>query len=239
MFKCRQLLGLAQRVTLHAGKLRRVEGQQRAGARGVAEDALAAGRDVIVELPRALCRGHRQGHVAPRGRHQLCVGLLRVPSVAVRVPVATVVVQNLRLDALPWRVGGVALGEHDGLADHAVGREPPLTLDVSQRQVGLVVLVKLRALRQREEPFARRAVGPGLGHNRIRQHARRKLVFRNCRIESRLAQAAREGLCLLGLGGRLQRVERAALMIDQVEFPLLIDAEHDDGQRRGAELLQA
>ena len=107
-------------------------------AEGTAVVATLADLQVGVVLGRELDAG---------SRHQIGIGLLRIPQVAIRVPVATVVVQDLRLDTMQRRAGSVALGERDGLANHAIGRKLPLPLDVSQRQIGLGVLIELRVVR--------------------------------------------------------------------------------------------
>ena len=131
--------------------------------------------------PPGVFDGNRPGR--PAGVGQDRVGLVVVPDVGVRPPGIGLEVEDLGFQpAAAGRLARLAL-DRDRADQHRALGEPP---------VALVIEPDAAVAGDGQEPLGGRAVGPELGVDRVRDHARGRLMVAGRGEEAGLAQPARE-----------------------------------------------
>ena len=162
----------------------------------MAEDAFGPGMDAVIHrvaagpprLADAIVR------VVPSGIGQDGVGLVVVPDVGIRPPGVVLEVEDLGLHPTTGAVSRSRLTRRCGPGP-SLG-EPP---------VALVIEPDTALAGHRQEPLGRRAVGPELGVDRVRDHAGGRPMLAGRGEEARLAQPPGKSLFPLAAGLRTRR----------------------------------
>ena len=219
-----------------------VEGERRAGPFVVASLAFAAAEEPPGLVPGAARRswvGDRKRHALALGRHQVGVGTRLVPGIGIAVPVATVIVEKLRLE-LPlaaW-VAGSHLDRH-GLGEHGARWEVE-PVGKHRALHGGLARTELHVSRsgQADEPACLRVVGPRLGRDLEGRHAGHRLLAGRIGEQPRFREPPgkprRLGLDVVSL----EFMDRAVVVVEDEKFAVVILGEADDADRRGYEIDQ-
>ena len=179
----------------------------------------------------------RESHCRALRRGQIGVGLSVVPDIGVSGPVGAGEVEDLGFDPAP--AGGIAGPrlDSDRFGEDAVGGKLELAADRALLRIVAAVDREPRFARQSEEAARGGAVGPGFGAHRIGEHAGGGDVLGGIGEETGGAELGGEFAVDLLRGAPHELVERAAGVVEDVEFAHRINAEAHDCQRRVGQFL--